>query len=68
MKPTGQPRRLGYPVEIPLDDPDPRVVMAALETLEFVGDESTVPSLAPFLKHKDVAVRERTAEAIGFLQ
>jgi hypothetical protein len=51
-----------------LEDPDPRVVMAALEALEFVGDTSTVPHLSPLLKHKDVAVRERTVEAIEFLQ
>jgi len=51
-----------------LEDPDPRVVMAALEALEFVGDETTVPHLAPLLKHRDVAVRERTVEAIEFLQ
>jgi hypothetical protein len=51
-----------------LADPDPRVVMAALDALEFVGDESTIPHLSPLLKHKDVAVRERTVEAIEFLQ
>jgi hypothetical protein len=51
-----------------LADPDPRVVIAALDALEFVGDESTIPHLSPLLKHKDVAVRERTVEAIEFLQ
>jgi hypothetical protein len=51
-----------------LADPDSRVVMAALDALEFVGDESTIPHLQPLLKHKDVAVRERTVEAIEFLQ
>ncbi len=51
-----------------LADPDPRVVMAALDALEFVGDESTIPHISPLLKHKDVGVRERTVEAIEFLQ
>jgi hypothetical protein len=51
-----------------LGDPDSRVVLAALEALEFVGDASTVPQLAPLLKHKDTEVRERTVEAIEFLQ
>jgi hypothetical protein len=51
-----------------LDDPDSRVVLAALEALEFVGDASTIPQLAPLLKHSDVEVRERTVEAIEFLQ
>ncbi len=51
-----------------LEDPDSRVVLAALEALEFVGDASTVPQIAPLLKHKDVEVRERTVEAIEFLQ
>jgi hypothetical protein len=51
-----------------LGDPDPRVVLAALEALEFVGDEATVPRLQPLLEHKDVEIRERTVEAIEFLQ
>jgi hypothetical protein len=51
-----------------LDDPDPRVVLAALEALEFVGDASTIPHLAPLVEHKDAVVRERTVEAIEFLQ
>jgi hypothetical protein len=51
-----------------LDDPDPRVVLATLDALEFVGDASTIPHLAPLLEHKDVEVRERTVEAIEFLQ
>jgi HEAT repeat protein len=51
-----------------LGDPDSRVVVAALEALEFVGDASTVPHLQPLLKHRDVEVRERTVEAIEFLQ
>jgi hypothetical protein len=51
-----------------LQDPDPRVVIAALDALEFVGDASTIPHLSPLLKHRDVDVRERTVEAIEFLQ
>ena len=51
-----------------LNDPDSRVVLAALDALEFVGDETTAPLLAPLLKHKDVEVRERTVEAMEFLQ
>jgi hypothetical protein len=51
-----------------LDDPDPNVVLATLDALEFVGDASTIPHLTPLLKHKDAEVRERTVEAIEFLQ
>jgi hypothetical protein len=51
-----------------LEDPDQRVVLAALDALEFVGDETTVPHLAPLLKHRDVEIRERTVEAIEFLE
>ncbi len=56
------------PLLAALDDPDPSVVLAALEALEFVGDASTIPHVAPLLKHKDVEVRERTVQAIEFLQ
>jgi HEAT repeat protein len=51
-----------------LDDPDPRVVMAALDALEFAGDATIIPALSPLLQHRDVAVRERTIEAIEFLE
>jgi hypothetical protein len=51
-----------------LEDPDQRVVLAALDALEFVGDETTVPHLEPLLKHRDVEIRERTVEAIEFLE
>jgi hypothetical protein len=51
-----------------LSDPDPRVPLAALESLEMVGDESIVPDLAPALEHSDPAVRERAREAAEFLE
>jgi hypothetical protein len=51
-----------------LDDPDPRVVIAALDALEFAGDASIVPALAPLLQHRDPEVRARTVEAIEFLE
>jgi hypothetical protein len=51
-----------------LADPDSQVVIAALDALEWVGDESIIPQLGPLLKHPDPAVRERTVEAIEFLE
>jgi hypothetical protein len=51
-----------------LDDPDPRVVMAALESLEMLGDESIVPDISRLDRHPDPSVRARAQEAIGFLQ
>jgi hypothetical protein len=51
-----------------LSDPDPRVVLAALESLEMVGDESIVADLAPALEHSDPAVRGRAREAAEFLE
>jgi hypothetical protein len=51
-----------------LADSDSRVVMAALESLEMLGDESIVPDLGPALEHPDPAVRERAQEARDFLQ
>jgi hypothetical protein len=33
-----------------------------------VGDASTIPKIAPLLKHPSTEVRERTVEAIQFLE
>jgi hypothetical protein len=51
-----------------LSDHDARVVMAALESLEMLGDPSIVTELEPALEHPDPAVRERAQEARDFLQ
>ena len=51
-----------------LADPDSRVVLAALESLEQVGDASILPELAPALEHSDPTVRERAAEVGEFLE
>jgi hypothetical protein len=51
-----------------LDDPDPRVVLAALGALEFVGDASVIPGLSPLLDDRDVEVRERALVAIELLR
>lgn len=56
------------PLLAALSDRDPRVAVAALESLEMVGDESIVPDLAPALEHPDPAVRERAKEAEEFLR
>ena len=56
------------PLLAALADPDPRVALAALESLEMVADESIVPDLAPALEHPDPAVRERAKEAEEFLK
>jgi hypothetical protein len=51
-----------------LGDADSRVVLAALESLEMLGDASTVAQLAPALEHSDAAVRQRAAEVAEFLE
>jgi hypothetical protein len=51
-----------------LADPDARVVMAALESLEMLGDESILPDLAPAFEHPDPSVRQRAREAEEFLK
>ena len=50
-----------------LDDPDRGVVLQAIESLEFAGDESVIPALSPLLDDSDRAIREAAAEAIEFL-
>jgi HEAT repeat protein len=51
-----------------LADSDARVVMAALESLEMLGDQSILPELEPALRHPDPDVRQRAQEARDFLQ
>jgi hypothetical protein len=56
------------PLLAALGDADAQVVLAALESLEMLGDPSTVAGLAPALEHPDAAVRERAAEVVEFLE
>jgi hypothetical protein len=50
-----------------LDDPNPEVVVEAIDSLEFAGDASVVPSLEPLLAHGDARVRKAAADAIRLL-
>ena len=50
-----------------LDDPNPEVVVEAVDSLEFAGDASVVPSLEPLLGHSDARVRKAAADAIRLL-
>jgi hypothetical protein len=56
------------PLLAALADPDARVVLAALESLEMLGDASILPDLAPAFEHPDPSVRERAREAEDFLK
>ena len=49
-------------------DPEPEVVIEALDALEYVGDEALVPELAFLLQHPSPEVRERAREAIDWLE
>lgn len=51
-----------------LGDRDSRVVLAALESLQMVGDASVVPEIERALDHPDPAVRAAAQETIDFLQ
>jgi hypothetical protein len=50
-----------------LDDPNPEVVVEVIDSLEFAGDASVVPSLEPLLVHADARVREAAKNAIALL-
>src|SRR5262245_47179503 len=56
------------PLVAALGDADARVVISALDSLEMLGDASTIPELAPALEHPDAAVRQRAAEVAEFLE
>jgi hypothetical protein len=51
-----------------LDDPNPEVVIEVIDSLEFAGDASVVPSLKPLLAHSDARVRKAAADAIRLLE
>jgi hypothetical protein len=51
-----------------LQDPESQVVLAALEALESVGDETLISELMPLLDHPSAEVRERTSETIDWLE
>ena len=68
---------LGHAVEDPaalaallraLEDPDPKVVVAAIDGIEFVGDHTVIPELQFLLEHPDAEVRETTVNAIDWLE
>lgn len=68
---------LGYSVEDPaalsallraLGDPDPGVLLAALDGIEFVGDHTVIPEIQFLLEHPNAEVRQATVDAIDWLE
>jgi HEAT repeat protein len=51
-----------------LDDPDPGVLIEAIDALELSGDSAVIGSLEKLLQHPDAQVREAAEDAIEFLK
>ena len=51
-----------------LQDKDPAVVVGCIQSLDFLGDETTVQYLIPMLTHSDEDVRVAAGDAIKSLQ
>lgn len=51
-----------------LDDPHPRVILAALDGLRSNGDASIVRNLDPLLSHDDPEVRAAASQTIDYLE
>lgn len=51
-----------------LHDPQPQVVLAALDSLEFVGDSAIIPQLGFLAEHADPEVRDEVRDTIGWLR
>jgi hypothetical protein len=51
-----------------LGDADPQVVIAALDSLEWVGDASVIPDITPLLEHPNAEVREAAEDSIYYLE
>ena len=51
-----------------LKDPSSKVVIQALDGLEFEADETVIPQIEPIARnHPDPEVREKAEESISFL-
>ena len=51
-----------------LSDPDPQVVIAALDSIEWIGDASMIPDITPLLQHPNAEVREAAEASIYYLE
>ncbi len=51
-----------------LGDPDPQVVIAALDSLQWVEDPSVIPDVREVLDHPNVEVREAASETMSWLE
>jgi HEAT repeat protein len=51
-----------------LGDADPQVVIAALDSLEWVGDASVISDITPLLEHPNAEVREAAEDSIYYLE
>ena len=51
-----------------LDDPDPEVVIEAIDALELIDDSTVIGSLEKLLQHPDAQVQEAAKDAIEFLK
>jgi hypothetical protein len=50
-----------------LSDPDPQVVIAALDSIEWIGDASMIPEITPLLQHPNAEVRDAAEDTISFI-
>ena len=50
-----------------LDDPNPEVVLASIDLLEYEGDETLIPAVERLADHPDPRVREAVAEFKDFV-
>jgi len=51
-----------------LGDGDPQVVIAALDSIEWIGDASLIPAITPLLEHPNAEVREAAETSIYYLE
>jgi len=51
-----------------LGDADPQVVIAALNSLEWIGDASVIPYITPLLEDPNAGVREAAENSIYYLE
>jgi hypothetical protein len=50
-----------------LSDPDPQVVIVALDSIEWIGDASMGSDITPLLQHSNAEVREAAAVTLSFI-
>jgi hypothetical protein len=64
----GEGAEVGQALQLALNDTDPKIVIEAIDSLEFLNDQSAVAGLQTLLEHPNEDVRESAADALASIR